>query len=329
MVTPDTRLTMAHVQAAGSGRNDIPSGVSNVVGLGVQTTKADNGQNGLPKIVVLVRKKLPIEELSSEQRLPTYLGQIPVSVEEVGEITAFSGFRSRYRPVCGGVSISLASRQNSGTLGCFVRKVGKERQKRLFLSNNHVIADSNAATIGSEIIQQGRGDRGRPAQDVIGTLHSFHKIDFSADNEIDAALGELLPPERVKRRLAIIRRESPRDFVVPLSAPYAPEEGLQVHKSGRSTGPTSGHIDLLGVSINVNYPGHGTASFINQFRVADPQTPFSEPGDSGALVYTREAHPVGLLFAGGTAGGRSFTFCHDIRAVLDTLEVVIDSGGRR
>lgn len=104
----------------------------------------------------------------------------------------------------------------------------------------------------------------------------------------------------------------------------------KVQKSGRTTGWTRGAIDLVGVTVNVNYAPRGAppriARFDNQFRVTVPGGgAFSDRGDSGSLVTTEEDnHPVGLLFAGGdTATGLKVTFCNHIDLVLTALSVTI------
>ena len=57
------------------------------------------------------------------------------------------------------------------------------------LSNNHVLANSNDASIGDPALQPGPFDGGTSA-DRIGTLFAFQSIDFSGgDNTIDAAIA--------------------------------------------------------------------------------------------------------------------------------------------
>ena len=57
------------------------------------------------------------------------------------------------------------------------------------LSNNHVYADGNAASIGDGAIQPGTVDGGTDPADRIGTLHDFEPIDFTGgDNLMDAAI---------------------------------------------------------------------------------------------------------------------------------------------
>lgn len=69
---------------------------------------------------------------------------------------------------------------------------------------------------------------------------------------------------------------------------------------------------------------NGVANFVNQFRVVNPDGVFSLAGDSGSLVTTQHFEPLGLLFAGTTGGNQAFTFCNDIRTVLNVLELKID-----
>lgn len=101
--------------------------------------------------------------------------------------------------------------------------------------------------------------------------------------------------------------------------------GMVVQKSGRTTGHTMGTVDLLNVAITVGYGASRTARFVNQFRVFNPQSPFSAPGDSGSLVTTApDNEAVGLLFAGSMVEGRTYTFCNDIRTVMKLLAIRMD-----
>jgi hypothetical protein len=96
----------------------------------------------------------------------------------------------------------------------------------------------------------------------------------------------------------------------------AAELGMEVIKSGRTTGLTNGTITILEASIRVNYGLDRAAVFEGQIV----STPMSQGGDSGSLIVTRQGHrAVGLLFAGS---GQATIF-NPIQAVLDALKVDI------
>ena len=69
-------------------------------------------------------------------------------------------------------------------------------QRYYILSNNHVLAASNAANINDPIIQPGTADGGTVAADVIGRLAAFIPIQFHTPttkplNFVDAAIAEV------------------------------------------------------------------------------------------------------------------------------------------
>ena len=58
------------------------------------------------------------------------------------------------------------------------------------LSNNHVYANENDASIGDSALQPGPFDGGADPADKIGELYAFEPIDFSGgNNTIDAAIA--------------------------------------------------------------------------------------------------------------------------------------------
>jgi hypothetical protein len=61
---------------------------ANVVGVGVGLRQQSGERTGEPALVVLVRKKVPLEQLSSQDVIPASLEGVPVDVQEVGDIRA-------------------------------------------------------------------------------------------------------------------------------------------------------------------------------------------------------------------------------------------------
>ncbi|MEK6572345.1 MAG: hypothetical protein AABZ61_13300, partial [Bacteroidota bacterium] len=120
--------------------------------------------------------------------LPTVLEGVRTRVDIVGEVRAMAN-TSKYRPVPAGVSVGNDKECSAGTIGCQVVKDGVH----YMLSNNHVLARENKASIGERIDQPGRYD-GKPKCSQTGqvaTLSGFKSIVFStsAGNEIDAAIA--------------------------------------------------------------------------------------------------------------------------------------------
>jgi len=89
---------------------------------------------------------------------------------------------------------------------------------------------------------------------------------------------------------------------------------MKVRKSGRTTGTTTGIIEMLDGTVDVGYGGSLVATFENQI-IANYM---SNPGDSGSLVVDGTAPlAVGLLFAGSD----TTTVINPIDRVLDLLNV--------
>jgi hypothetical protein len=104
--------------------------------------------------------------------VPKKLGEVRTDVQETGVIRALQSHAHRWRPAPGAVSIGHID-ITAGTLGCLVT-----RNDQLFiLSNNHVLANTNAAKRGDPIIQPGRYDGGT-SSDQIATLEDFISINF-------------------------------------------------------------------------------------------------------------------------------------------------------
>ena len=201
----------------------------------------------------------------------------------------------------------------AGTIGCRVKKTDGKTTYYYALSNNHVYADENRASLGDNVLQPGPYDGGQNPRDKIGTLAAFQPIVFSrrANNQIDAAIAWCTPD--------MLGNSTPAASYGTPSSTIAPAwVGLAVMKHGRTTGLTYGQVYAVNATINVGYDS-GTARFINQI-VITPGT-FSDGGDSGSLIVTETGNnPVALLFAGSS----SYTIANPIGAVLSAFGVSVD-----
>jgi len=268
-----------------------------VVGTG---TGAD--EKGNPVVLILTRRE-------GVPNLPRSIDGVPVRVDVVGEVRALKSYTGVYRPVPGGVSVGNTNECAAGTIGCVVIKGGK----RFALSNNHVFARENKASIGEDIVQPGRYDT-KPkcaSSEKVADLSDFKPIDFStsASNEIDAAIAELTTTSVCSMV---------DNLYTPSSTVVDPRVGLAVKKVGRTSGLTTGTIAGINVTINVGYSS-GTARFVNQIYVASS---FIRSGDSGSLMVTQSGNnPVGLNFAGGAGT----SFANPIGPVLSYFSATICS----
>ena len=273
--------------------------------VGVGTSLDENGQ--LCIRVLTNSESMPVTDRPTARIAPAIEG-IPVAVEEVGPITAFA-LTKQYRPVPIGVSVGNANECASGTIGCQVTKNGNT----YMLSNNHVLARENAASIGERINQPGRYD-GKPlcAQTgQVATLSDFVPINFGGNNTMDAAIAQYTAGT------AFTCATLSGYYGYPSSTIVTPSVGLAIKKCGRTSSQTTGTITTINLTVTVGYT-NGNATFTGQFYTSSR---FSKSGDSGSLVVTNSGNnPVGLLFAGNNAGN---SVCSPIGPILQRFGVSI------
>ena len=297
-----------------------------IVGVGIGLPDPESiafgvGGPGEPTLTLFTESALPRETLLgqlAESAGTKALSSVPIQQVVVGSVDAYS-HRARHRPAPGGVSVGHVS-ITAGTLGS--RAIGLTapwNNRHLILSNNHVLANSNAARVGDSILQPGAADGGRHPGDQIAVLARWVPINFGgAANVVDAAFGWAWH-ERIRGEQYYISGGRAAYYRTG-TAPLAASLGLIVGKSGRTTGLTQGRVTQIGVSVNVNYGAGRVALFRNQIAIQSVNAnPFSAGGDSGSLIWhwANGVRPVGLLFAGG--GGT--TFANPIGSVLAALNI--------
>ena len=261
--------------------------------------------------------------------LPASFEGVPVSPLVTGRFMARSDPTKRLRPAPLGYSVGHFA-ITAGSIGA---RVVDGAGNVYVLSNNHVLANSNGASIGDAIYQPGAYDGGT-ASDQFATLFAFKPIDFSgAANTFDAAIA----------------RSTTADlgFASPTDDGYGPPSahifgdangdglfdnvndllGLPVQKYGRTTKLTHGQITGINGTVTVCYEVLyifciKSATFTNQLIV--DAAGFSGGGDSGSLIVTDNGslNPVGLLFAGSSTQ----TIVNRIDLVLSYFNVAIDNG---
>jgi hypothetical protein len=291
--------------------------MANVVGL-AEGIKWKNGKpTGEPALLVLVTHKLEKGQVGSKDLAPPKLGEVQTDVLAVGFPFAGGDAESsgagvqtlgkRVRPAQGGYSVGHID-ITAGTIATCVydilpggsvspptHGVGIPSQYYI-LSNNHVLANSNAASPGDAVLQPGPFDGGTNPADRIATLTRFIPITFnpptplaSHNNLVDCAIaeGQFHDLNRLIYWNGHVRGWRRKASVTV---------GTVVKKTGRTTNFTTGRITAINATIDVGYGGGKVARFKDQIVT----TNMSAGGDSGSLVLTLDNVAVGLLFAGST-----------------------------
>ncbi len=302
---------VAKVQEVKEANEEKLLSLPNVVGVGVAYNEKGGKETSELCVKVYVESKVDKEGLSQTDIVPPLFEKekVKTDVVEVGKIEA-QAFNTRIRPAKPGYSIGHY-KVTAGTFGCLVRDVCSPCRVHI-LSNNHILANSNAAAIGNPILQPGRIDGGTYPGDMIARLSRFVPIRFGSSvryNLVDAALA---------------RPNDQRDVVasiVNLGIPKGTVEatlGMDVVKSGRTTQTTSGKVIGVDVTVAVGYGASGVAYFRDQILT----TNMSKGGDSGSLLLSKAGREAtGLLFAGSSR----VTIHNNISNVLMALGVEIVS----
>jgi hypothetical protein len=205
-----------------------------------------------------------------------------------------------------------------GTLGSLVTRAGTQ----FILSNNHVLARSDSAAIGDNIIQPGLIDAGLTAQTkcdksqatTVANLSQFVNLETESKSasaaNIDAAIAQVVPGKVDPSGNILYLGATADANGVPV--PGAPNAGsgvpasvnMAVAKSGRTTGLTCSTVLAVNtntiVAYNKNCDGSGASfkvTYDNQVQILGGD--FSAGGDSGSLIVTQNtADPVALLYGG-------------------------------
>lgn len=260
--------------------------------------------------------------------VPLALDGVPVTRQVTGRLMAYSDPRTRQRPAPIGFSVGHPA-ITAGTIGARVRDATGQVY---ILSNNHVLANSNGATVGDPIYQPGVFDGGTAA-DQIATLFDFQIITFTsnANNTMDAGVA--------LSTTGALDNASPSDdaYGLPNATMYGDTNGdglfddrnallsLPVQKYGRTTRLTHGQITGVNAIVQICYEVSGfvcvkSARFVDQLIIQPAG--FSDGGDSGSLIVTDDdnLNPVALLFAGSS----TVTIANRLDLVLNRFGVTID-----
>lgn len=310
---------------------------ANVVATGVGYKVTDGNRTETPSIICSVTHKVAPEQLTASERVPPTVNGVPTDVIQTGRIRALQTRTDRQRPAPGGVSIGHTA-ITAGTLGCLVKRGGNV----FILSNNHVIANSNDAERGDTILQPGPADGGRSPEDKLAELEDFVPVSFTLPelpsdctfaSGVIAVLNAGCAAIGSRTRYRIVRPQADPNLVdAAIARPVSPGDvssdivdigelagsaqatlGMAIQKSGRTTGYTTGEIQQIDVTVNVQYGPGNIAQFTDQLLAG----PMSQGGDSGSAVLDMDRNLVGLLFAGSD----TTTIMNRIENVFSALNV--------
>jgi hypothetical protein len=288
----------------------------NLVGIGVGSKRVFGRRR--PSTIAIqffVAHKLAPGLIEPRHLLPATWNGHPTDVVEVGRFVASAGPRDRWRPALGGCSIGAIKGIHStyGTFGALVRPVG-QLSPHLLLSCNHVLSNWEQFPSDTPILQPAPLDAGSNPADLIATLREVVPLAAAKRGRADAAVAVIPDPATAQPGFL--------PGVPPLvdSTPAVAFEGQTVSKIGRSTGFRSGRVFSPGVDLTVDSgePSVGQVVLEDQILIQDAGSPFSDTGDSGALVLaSKEGRALGLLCA-RSAG---YSIANRITNVLAALAI--------
>lgn len=255
--------------------------------------------------------------------------QIPPGPQASGA-TGIRGLAQLKRPLHIGVSVGHGE-GDAGTLGAFV---SDDKGNDCILSNNHVLALMGTARLRDRIYQPAGGDGAGVAEEEIGFLSNYIIIARNRRDSNDAAFAELndhiehesniIPTGyRFPSEGQMIREVQSVDELLSLLKKDTP-----VCKIGRTTGFTVGGVTAVALDNIPVETSIGTMLFNNVIEIGweSSKRPFTKPGDSGSMVFTRDGFfAIGLHFAGGEKkiGQRrlGISYSCNMASVLRTLRL--------
>ena len=287
--------------------------------------------------------KLPLQSVPTPSRIPREV-RVTISDSETDTIVPTDVIElpapevhallpgAVHRPVPGGVRIWSSANSGAGTLGGWVWDNTDE--SIVFLGNQHVLSN----VVGSAIHQPNSNAANR-----IGQVKRFAATPFEGSesdltpadcNFADAAIASVDDTDDVS---LTVLEQGPAVFQIA-----EPSLFMAVQKYGQLSQLTEGSVTTtLDSNTVAEFPdGQGNFVLCDNFivRPIEPDTAFSEKGDSGSLVFQRSTPSVpvdglpavGLLWGGGGSAGmqNQFSICSKIGRVFSELDIdVLCAGG--
>jgi len=216
-----------------------------------------------------------------------------------------------------------------GTLGALLQRNGTY----YILSNNHVLARSDSASIGDPITQPDLIDANcsTVGTTTVGNLTQYLNLEAAGTN-VDAAIAQIVTGT-VDTSGTVLGLGATATGGTPDAGPPHAGSGIAAHigeavaKSGRSSSLTCSTVDVIELQTSVSYQkgcntgANFSVTYTGQISVSGGA--FSAEGDSGSLIVDQStADPVALLYGGSdtdTVGN----------PVADVLAALQDGQGNR
>jgi hypothetical protein len=289
-VISSERLHLPQRSKAADGRESVTAGIR----IGAEKD-ADGKPTGPMPIHVSLTSNADDDRKHAEYLISRFADRAPFTISATDAFTmlsragSFQGIETAFdvQPKPGASVGNRLVPNLAGTLGCKVRLVDGTVA---VLTNAHVLDSGHEfGRVDLTAVQPGMLDNagGFPVGAVLDVQYP------DVNNPLDVAIAECSQRPEVQGLF------NGRPL---LSEPFSgPLVGREVVKIGRTTGLTRGRILRANDIIQVEYEGFGKPVIPHQILIQGPQggaQAFSEPGDSGAMVYEPVSMmPVGLLYA--------------------------------
>ncbi|HEX3475965.1 MAG TPA: hypothetical protein VHT91_13155, partial [Kofleriaceae bacterium] len=299
----------------------------NVQGVGLGGKERGGQPTGETSIVVVVRKKLPADQLSPAEVIPSEIEGLPTDVIEIaGEFRDIQSSLSHvpgvqaggsyvedstaYKPVRAGTKIEPDTKRGFGTLGFLARITGGTDARIMAVTCAHVCfppanRGDPVVVTGNPVMGQVSPDGGcsKCCSEVIGTtFKGYYEPSTATFGGMDAAI---IPLDPSTQWLAIIEGIGPVRGKYDITSADASPHTYQVRKRGFRTGLTGGVVWMINYHGTSGVTGHRRA-YTNGILIKPNsnslyQFPaFADHGDSGSAVVNEHNEIVGLLFSAVT-----------------------------
>ncbi len=275
-----------------------------VVGIGFGIKRAEGKRAERDCIRVYVRKKLSKRDLTRRQSIPHKIAGFLTDVVPIQSIKVHAAPGDSIGDHTG----------DAGTLGCIV----KDQSSRYLLGSWHVLTNVYGHDGDLVYMPSLALDANASAVATLIATPIFHLN--AGSNAFDASVAKISDGVSIATDVSGLGT---------LALPCAEAtQSASVIKQGAATGITTGVVDGVSEDVHIQYNGEPSLSAIlaGQMAIVPDQGDFSDEGDSGALVCTRDLHPLGLIVGGAASSSDNplaHSFASPIQAVLDFYQVNI------